>query len=209
MGDPFSYNGGSMLAMKGEQCVAIATDRRLGAQFQTVATNFQKVFRIQDNILLGLTGLATDVQTFHRLIQYKVNLYRLRENKDIKVNTFVNLISATLYEKRWGPYFVQPIVAGLEYDDVKGVIPITATYDSIGCTSIEGEFQVGGTGADGLIGSCESFWRQGLKPDELEDIVAQSLTAGCDRDILSGWGGVVYTLTKDNLSVKVLKTKQS
>lgn len=52
-----------MVAMKGDGCVAIATDRRLGAQFQTVACNFQKVFRIQDNILLGLTGLATDVQT--------------------------------------------------------------------------------------------------------------------------------------------------
>lgn len=31
---------------------------------------------------------------------------------------------------RFGPYFVTPIVAGLE----KGV-PILATYDSIGCTS--------------------------------------------------------------------------
>jgi 20S proteasome subunit beta 3 len=63
MGDPFSYNGGAMLGMIGKNCVAIGCDRRLGAQFQTVATNFQKVFKIQDNILLGLTGLATDVQT--------------------------------------------------------------------------------------------------------------------------------------------------
>jgi len=40
MSNPFEYNGGSMVAMKGEKCVAIATDRRLGAQFQTVACNF-------------------------------------------------------------------------------------------------------------------------------------------------------------------------
>lgn len=30
MGDPFSYNGGSMVGMAGENCVAIGTDRRLG-----------------------------------------------------------------------------------------------------------------------------------------------------------------------------------
>lgn len=57
------YNGGSLVAMKGKNCIAIACDRRLGLQFQTVATNFQKVFKIQDNVLLGLTGLATDTAT--------------------------------------------------------------------------------------------------------------------------------------------------
>lgn len=62
---------------------------------------------------------------------------------------------------RWGPYFVSPIVAGLE----DGKTPIVATYDSIGCTSVEGEFQCGGTGADGLIGSCESFWKEGLNAE--------------------------------------------
>jgi 20S proteasome subunit beta 3 len=49
--------------MVGKQCVAIASDTRLGVQYQTVATNFQKIFKIQDNILLGLSGLATDIQT--------------------------------------------------------------------------------------------------------------------------------------------------
>lgn len=59
--DPFSYNGGAIVAMKGKGCVGIAADRRLGANFQTISTTFQKVFQIQHNILLGLSGLATDV----------------------------------------------------------------------------------------------------------------------------------------------------
>jgi len=49
--------------MVGKNCVAIGVDTRLGVQLQTIATNFQKVFKIQDNILMGLTGLATDIQT--------------------------------------------------------------------------------------------------------------------------------------------------
>lgn len=61
--NPFTYNGGAMVAMRGEGCVGIAADRRLGANFQTITTTFQKIFQIQHNILIGLTGLATDVQT--------------------------------------------------------------------------------------------------------------------------------------------------
>jgi 20S proteasome subunit beta 3 len=49
--------------MLGNKCAAIAADTRLGVQYQTVAMNFQKVFKIQDNILMGLSGLATDIQT--------------------------------------------------------------------------------------------------------------------------------------------------
>ena len=61
--NPFSYNGGAIIAMAGEGCVGIAADRRLGVQMGLVSTTFQKVFKIQNNILLGLAGLATDVQT--------------------------------------------------------------------------------------------------------------------------------------------------
>ena len=59
----FEYNGGAMVGMIGDGCVAIGADRRLGVQLSTVATNFQKVFKIQDDILLGLTGLGSDIQT--------------------------------------------------------------------------------------------------------------------------------------------------
>jgi 20S proteasome subunit beta 3 len=43
----------------------------------------------------------------------------------------------------------------------------------------------------------------------LEDVLGQCLVSGCDRDALSGWGGVVYVMTKDQITVKVLKTKQT
>jgi len=37
------YNGGSIVAMAGKECVAIASDLRLGNQALTIATNFEKV----------------------------------------------------------------------------------------------------------------------------------------------------------------------
>ena len=41
-----SYNGGAVVAMKGENCVAIAADRRFGIQAQTLAFDFDVSFLI-------------------------------------------------------------------------------------------------------------------------------------------------------------------
>lgn len=60
-------------------------------------------------------------------MEFKLNLYRLREGRDMKPSTFANLVSTSLYEKRFSNYFVTPIVIGVE--EGKAVI---CTYDSIG-----------------------------------------------------------------------------
>jgi Proteasome subunit len=61
------YNGGSVLAMKGKNCVVIASDTRYGLQAQTIATDFPKTFKMTDQCYVGLVGLATDIQTMYVL----------------------------------------------------------------------------------------------------------------------------------------------
>jgi 20S proteasome subunit beta 3 len=72
MSDPFSINGGSVVALVGKDCVGIACDLRLGQQAMTVSTDFPKIFPMGDKVFLGLAGLASDVQTlyppFHPLV---------------------------------------------------------------------------------------------------------------------------------------------
>ena len=97
--------------MVGKDCVAIACDLRLGLQALTVSNNFPKIFPYGSQVHLGLTGLATDVQTVSELFRYKHNMYRLREERDISPQTFANLVSSSLYERRFGPWFVSPVVA--------------------------------------------------------------------------------------------------
>lgn len=127
-------------------------------------------------------------------MEYKINMYRLREGTEMKPSTFASLVSSTLYEHRYhfhndrfGPYFVSPIVAGLE--DGK---PIIATYDSIGCKTTSENFATSGTAYEGLFGIAESYNKDDASPQELEDALGNILVSGCDRDILSGWGGAIY-----------------
>lgn len=129
----FEYNGSAVVAMVGKNCFAIASDRRLGVNLQTIATDFQRIYKIHDKLYIGLSGLATDAQTlwddvsawrFHSLIRqrcgglsvffsllfrmcryqrlvFRHKLYQLREERDMKPQTFASLVSALLYEKRF------------------------------------------------------------------------------------------------------------
>ena len=49
--------------MAGKDCVAIASDLRFGVQNQTQACDMKKIFKIHDHLYVGLSGLATDMQT--------------------------------------------------------------------------------------------------------------------------------------------------
>ena len=55
---------------------------------------------MSDRLFVGLSGLATDIQTLEQLLRFRLNMYKLREERDIKPETFSALLSHILYEKR-------------------------------------------------------------------------------------------------------------
>lgn len=197
----FEYNGSAIVAMAGKDCVAIGSDLRFGVQLQTLATDYKKIHKIHDQLFIGLAGLGTDAETLAQRFAFKHNLYRLREERDIKPSAFGQMVSATLYERRFGPYFCQPVIAGLEPDGT----PYLCGMDSIGAQETAKDFMVAGTATDSLLGICESLWRPDLGPEELFETVSQALLSGQDRDCLAGWGAVVYVITKDKVIARTLK----
>lgn len=260
------YNGGCVVAMAGKDCVAIASDRRLGVQLvracsflrkryrvfntafvdlqslsvrsltsfsrmslkeritclcqssfisdlksssefddclfcqTTVAMDANRIFQMNDKLFLGLTGLMTDITTLDATFRFKLSLYKLREGRDIKPRTFANLVSSTLYGQRFGPYFSEPVIAGLGSDNK----PFICSADLLGALSASDDFAVSGTCAESLFGTCETFYRPNMNPDELFETLSQCLLAALDRDCLSGWGAVVHVITKEGVTTKNL-----
>ena len=201
-----TYNGNSLVGMVGDKCVAIGSDQRIGVQYLTVGSNQQKIFKIQDNILMGLAGLATDIQRFSLEMRRKVELYRIKENVDLTPQLFINLVGSTLYEHRFSPFYLNPIVVGLDVQD--NYKPYVACYDSIGCITQSGEFQVAGTSSEILYGACEAFFKPKMDSDQLFETCSQCLLSGINRDCFSGWGAVVYLMTPGKIECKRLKARQ-
>lgn len=197
------YNGGAIIGMTGKNCVAIASDTRLGAQLQTVSCDFQKIFKMHNKLFMGVTGLATDVLTLQQLLKFKINMYRLREEREIKPEAFSALLTSVLYEKRFGPYFTEPVVVGLSEKNE----PFLSAMDLIGAPVMTKDFVVSGTCTNNLFGMCESMYRPDMEPDDLFETISQCLLASVDRDCMSGWGAVVHIITPDGIVSKKLKSR--
>ena len=105
---------------------------------------------------------------------------------------------------RFGGWIVQPIVTGVENGE-----PVLASYDSIGAQCMIERFEVAGTGSEELVAICEAYYREGMEKDELAHKLHQIITAASDRDMYSGWGAVVYIVSKDGVSTTFHQTKQS
>mmetsp|Transcript_8054 Transcript_8054/g.8078 ORF Transcript_8054/g.8078 Transcript_8054/m.8078 type:complete len:205 (-) Transcript_8054:267-881(-) len=198
------YNGGAVIAMGGKNCVGICSDKRLGIQAQTVAMDFKKVFEVTDKCMVGLTGLGSDVITLDQTLRMHCNLYKLRENREIKPETFSALLSTLLYEKRFGPYFCEPVVAGLLDDNT----PFLSGMDLLGAPILTKDFVVAGTCTPNLHGMCESMYRPDMNADELFEVLSQCLLSAVDRDALSGWGAVVHIITPEGVYTRNLKCRQ-
>lgn len=193
-----------MVAMVGKNCVAIASDLRLGNQALTIATNFEKVFPVTDRIMLGMAGLASDVLTLRDRFRLLVNMYTIKEEREIEPETFAHLVSSTLYEKRFGPYFIEPIIAGLSKGSNK---PFIASTDVIGCINFAKGFVVCGTATDKLFGVAESLWEPDLEPEDLFETISQTLMNAVDRDAFSGWGVVVHVITPEKAFTRYLRAR--
>lgn len=118
-------------------------------------------------------------------------MYKLKEGREIEPSTFARLVSSTLYERRWTPWFVEPVVAGLDPHNGE---PFIAATDLIGCLNFAKDFVVSGTASDKMFGMAESLWEPDLEPEDLFETVSQTLLNGVDRDALSGWGAVVHVM---------------
>lgn len=95
-------------------------------------------------------------------MKFKTNLYQLREERQISPRAFAHLVSATLYGKRFGPYFTEPVIAGLDPTD--GNKPFICSMDLIGCINFAKDFVVSGTASSNLYGVCEALYEPDLVP---------------------------------------------
>jgi hypothetical protein len=98
----------------------------------------------------------------HDQFRLRVNMYTIKEEREITPVTFAHLVSSTLYERRFGPYFIEPVVAGLEPRPAGGFVPFIASTDLIGCINWAKDFVVAGTASEKLFGMAEGLWEPDL-----------------------------------------------
>ncbi|CAM9169876.1 unnamed protein product [Phaeothamnion confervicola] len=201
--NPLEFNGGSCVAMAGKDCVALAVDKRFGSREQLVSANARRVLKLNSRLLCGFTGLATDIQTAMQDVSLQVSAKAIAEGRPIAPRALSALLSALLYARRASPWYVEPVVAGL---DARGS-PFLSAHDLLGAPLEAPDFVVAGTSSAGLYGMCEALFREGMAAEELVETVSRCLLSALERDCLSGYGAVVHLVTREGVTSRELKSR--
>lgn len=142
--DPLTMNGGSVLAMSGKECVAVAVDKRFGSGSSLIHIRQRPVLHLPDSTaLVAFTGLEADVQslrvelaaqvahTYSRGLGFggvssraagsaatsSISRYGSTAPRlGVSAKAVASVTSHVLYRRKRSPYYVEPLIVGLEPD---------------------------------------------------------------------------------------------
>ncbi|KAK3911622.1 Proteasome subunit beta type-1 [Frankliniella fusca] len=125
---PYSDNGGTIVAIAGEDFAVIGSDTRLTVGYSINTREQSKLFRLSDKTVLGSCGCWCDVLTLTRVLNARLQMYNHEHQKEMNTPAVAQLLSTMLYYKRFFPYYVSNLLAGLDADG-KGAV---YHYDPVG-----------------------------------------------------------------------------
>ncbi|KAG9108151.1 Proteasome subunit beta type-6 [Ceratobasidium sp. 392] len=190
--NPYTENGGTILAIAGEDFAVIAGDTRQTEGYSIQTRYAPKVFRLTDKAVLAVNGFAADGNMFVK------KWYRHAHAKDMPLHAIARLIQTMLYAKRFFPYYVYNILSGIEEDGSGAVY----SFDPVG--SYEREACRAAGAAQSLVQPFldnQIYFKnqQGAHPQHLPlphvlALVTDSFTSATERHIEVGDGLEIYVL---------------
>lgn len=189
---PYSLNGGTILAVAGEDFSVIASDTRLSEGFSIYTRDSPKTYEMGEKLVLGCCGFHGDVLTVTKNITAQMKIYEHIHHKKMSCSAVAQLLSVLLYSRRFFPYYTYNILAGLDKEG-KGCI---YSFDPVGSYERE-TYRAGGSAASmlqPLLDNQIGYKNQsGVAPEPLTvektvALVQDVFSAAAERDIYTGDG---------------------
>jgi proteasome beta subunit len=174
--------GTTILGLVCKDGVVIATERRatMGTLIAHKAT--KKLYKIDDHLAMATAGLVGDLQILARYLSAEANLYRLKRDTQMPVQSAATLMSNILNQRKFYPYYVQLILGG--WDAAGGHV---YSLDAAG-GAIPDKYTSGGSGSPYVFGVLEDSFRDDMTANEGVDLAIRAVTAAMGRDSASGNG---------------------
>ncbi|MBS3159219.1 proteasome subunit beta [Candidatus Woesearchaeota archaeon] len=184
--------------------IILAADKKVTAGNMIMATNFEKVVIINENLAITTAGLVSDIQLLTKIIRAQIKLDELRRSRPIKVKESANLLANLVYNNVRKMSIVQGITGFIVGGrDNTGFYLYSLGIDG-SITKYE-DFCTDGSGMMFALGVLEDNYNSEMNINAGVDLVIRAVTAAMKRDTASGAGIDVVTITKDGVKKVVNK----
>jgi len=128
--NPYSFEGGSVAAIAGDDFTVVASDTRMSQHgVNLMFRDGEKIHILNDSIVLTTSGFYGDVLQLKRVLESRLHKYRFDYRTEMTVDLCSEMLSRNLYYKRFFPYYTGAVLAGVD-EKGRGAV---YSYDPIGC----------------------------------------------------------------------------
>ena len=201
--------GTTTLALQCKDGVVLAADKRATSGYLISHKKFDKIISITDNIAVTVAGTVSDVQLLAKYIKAELKLKDIRTYRESSVKEAANLLSMMVYNN----IRKLSLIPGISHFIIGGKDESGFhIYDLAPDGSIieVDDYTTSGSGSVMVYGVLETMYKKNMSVEEGIKLAAKSINAAIQRDIASGNGINIFTITKDgvkNVVSKDIETK--
>jgi proteasome beta subunit len=192
--------GTSLVCLVCKDGVVMASDRQVtGGHSLVIDKNFSKTNQINDYLVVSWAGQVSGAQRLSKLIAAELKLKELKSKTRPSVKQSANLVSSIAYssirQPSMVPDIVETFIGGLNEDNSCELYEIGAD----GSLSKIKDYLANGSGMPYILGLLERQYKKDMSVKEGVELAIESLKASTQRDVYSGYGIDVFTITKSGI----------
>jgi len=204
--NPYTFNGGTILAIAGSDFCVVASDTRLSEGFSIHSRDLPKTVCLSNNTVLASCGFHGDVLTLTSVLEARQKMYEHEHQKKQSTSAMAAMLSTMLYNRRFFPYYVYNVIGGLD-EQGRGAV---YSYDPVGSYERE-EYRAGGSAGailqpllDNQIGfkNQQGVEKVPLSRDKAVNLAKDVFISAAERDIYTGDAVVIHLITRDGIQTE-------
>ena len=184
--------------------IVLEGDKRATVGYMIAHKKTEKIHTITDNIAVTMAGTASDAQLLIRLAKSELQLKRIRTGREPSVkeaaNLFARMVYANIRKMSLIPGISHFVLGGKDIDGFH-------CYDIFadGTVTEIDDFISSGSGSVFVYGVLETMYKKNMGVDDGVKLALKSLNAALQRDIASGDGYDIVSITKDGVKKVIEK----
>jgi proteasome beta subunit len=190
----------SLVGIRCKDGIVLGADKRSTAGTIVMDKNSMKINYVNDSILTAYTGVVADLQLTNKVLAAELRLKELRTKTKTTVKEAANLLAMMTYRSIRTPSMVPSIVGtllgGVNEDGSTELYTIEPAGGIKPVDDFDANFS---SGMPYIIGLLERQYKKDLSVKEGVELAKEALKSSTQRDVGSGNGIDIFTITKEGI----------